>query len=44
MIIGKEALKSKESPKPPETTTFKFPVTYAGFELHFHLAFLLLEL
>lgn len=44
IIIRKEALQSKESPKPSETTTFKFPNMYTGFELPFHLQFFLLEL
>lgn len=43
MIIRKEALKSKESPRPSEKT-FNFPSMYSGFELHFHLFFFLLEL
>lgn len=44
MIIRKEALKSKESPRPSEKTTFNFPSMYSGFELHFQLVFFLLEL
>lgn len=44
MIIRKEALKSEETPKTSETTTFKFPSTYAGFELHFHLVFFSLRI
>lgn len=44
VVVGKGALKSKESPKHPEATTFKFPSVYTGFELHFHSVFFLLEL
>jgi len=41
MAIRKEALKNKEGPKSSETTAFKFPSMYTGFELHFHMAFFL---